>query len=360
MGKEEKIYIAGHTGMVGSSLFKKINHEGYKNIIAASSEDLDLRNQSQTFKFFERYRPEIVVNCAAKVGGIALMMKEKASFIFDNVMISSNIIESSRLFNVRKLINIASSAIYPESCQYNVTEEELLRGPLTENTEPYSLSKIVSIKMIRYYFEQYNLNALTVVPPNLYGPTNNFNFEKAVVIPVLIRKFYLSKLLYEKDYEKVFKDIKTNGFGFDLDKDLDRLEYDFLERLKLVGVEPNLVTLWGTGEAYREFLYVDDLADAIIFLIENVNAHDIKEMSPDLILNIGYGEDIKFRDLAKIISEIIGFEGKIIFDSSKPEGTYRKLLNNKKIKSLGWNPKITLTEGITKVFESYISHTFKN
>jgi GDP-L-fucose synthase len=269
-------------------------------------------------------------------------------------MISANVIHSSYKYGVKKLLNLGSSCIYPKYSEQPMKEEYLLTGSLEPTNEPYAIAKITAIKLVRYYNEQYGTNFISVMPTNLYGPNDNFNLETAHVLPALLRKFHLAKLLRNKDFDKIRKDIKRYPIGYRLDEkiNLDN-ENSIRDLLKQVGVTEDYVEIWGSGEVYREFLYVDDMAEGCVFLMENVDAEETKKISQDYFVNLGTGEDIKIKDLALLIKDIVGFEGDIKYDLSKPDGTPRKLLDISKMKELGWKPRISLEEGIRKTYEWY-------
>ena len=356
MKKDTKIYIAGHRGLVGSAILRKLKEKGYTNLVYRTSKELDLRRQADVEAFFEKERPEYVFLAAAKVGGILANDTYKAEFIYDNLMIAANVIQASYKYGVKKLLNLGSSCIYPKFCPQPMKEEYLLTGALEPTNEPYAVAKIAAIKLCRYYNEQYGTNFISVMPTNLYGPNDNFNLETAHVLPALIRKFHLAKLLRNGDYEGIRRDIRRFLVGFGYDKELEGTEDTKLEEvLARIGVTRDYVVLWGTGEPYREFLYVDDLADACVFLMEKVEAEDMRKLSPDYFVNIGLGEDIKIKDLARLVKEIVGFEGEIKHDLSKPDGTPRKLLDVSKIKALGWEPRVSLEEGIKRTYEWYVT-----
>lgn len=351
MNKDSKIYVAGHSGLVGSALVRKLEEKGYKNIITRTSKELDLRRQKEVENFFENEKPEYVLLSAAKVGGILSNNTYKAEFIYDNIMIASNVMHSSYKYGIKKVLNLGSSCIYPKYAPQPIKEEYLLTGSLEPTNEPYSIAKIAAIKLCRYYNEQYRTNFISVMPTNLYGPNDNFNLETAHVLPALIRKFYLAKLLKNKDFKKIKEDIKKYPLGFNLDENINLEGKESIEKaLKQLGITEDYVLLWGTGEVYREFLYVDDLAEACMFLMEKYSYQNIGE-----IINIGTGEDIKLKDLAMLIKNITGFNGEIKYDISKPDGTPKKLLDIGKIKNLGWNSNVSLEEGIKKIFNWYTS-----
>jgi len=357
MNKDSKIYVAGHRGLVGSAILRKLQEKGYTNIVVRTSKELDLRRQEDVERFFDRERPEYVFLAAAKVGGILANNTYKAEFIYDNIMISANVIHSSYKYGVKKLLNLGSSCIYPKYAEQPMKEEYLLTGSLEPTNEPYAIAKITAIKLVRYYNEQYGTNFISVMPTNLYGPNDNFNLETAHVLPALLRKFHLAKLLRSKDFDRIRDDVKKYPVGFGLDKKINLESEDSIrETLKRVGVTEDYVEIWGSGEVYREFLYVDDMADGCVFLIENINAEDMKRISPDYFVNLGAGEDIKLKDLALLIKDIVGFEGEIKYDLSKPDGTPRKLLDVSRMKSLGWKPRISLEEGIKRVYMEIIGN----
>jgi GDP-L-fucose synthase len=352
MNKGSKIYIAGHRGLVGSAILRKLEEKGYKNIVVRTSKELDLRRQEDVERFFDRERPEYVFLAAAKGGGILVNNTYKAEFIYDNIMILVNVIHSSYKFGVKKLLNLGSSCIYPKYAPQPMKEEYLLTGALEPTNEPYAIAKIAAIKLCRYYNEQYGTNFISVMPTNLYGPNDNLNLETVHVLPALIRKFHLAKLLRNKDFDKIRKDIKRYPIGFGLDQKVNLEGEDSMrEILKQVGVTEDYVEIWGSGEVYRELLYVGDLADACIFLMEKYDYKDIGE-----IINIGTGEDIKIKDLALLIKNIVGFEGEIKWNLSKPDGTPRKLLDVSKIKGLGWEAKGNFDSLIKMMLEYEVKH----
>ena len=305
----KKIYIAGHTGMVGSAVKKEFKHSGYNNLLLKNYPGLNLIRQSEVDDFFESEKPEIVIMAAAKVGGILANNTYRADFIYDNLMIEANVINAAYKNNVEKLIFLGSSCIYPKMAPQPLREESLLSGYLEVTNEPYAIAKIAGIKLCENFYRQYGCNFYSVMPTNLYGPRDNFNLETSHVLPAFIRKFHEAKV---NNHESV--------------------------------------TIWGSGKPMREFLYVEDLADAILFLMENIDANDLYEKDISHI-NIGSGIDITIDDLAKLIAEIVGFEGKIIHDATKPDGTPRKLMDVSRINKLGWKYKTELIEGLTKTYK---------
>ena len=335
--------------MVGSSLMRLLQKKGYTNIVTRPHSGLDLTRQTEVEKFFQQERPEYVFLAAAKVGGILANDTYKADFIYYNIMIAGNIINSSYKYGVKKLLNLGSSCIYPKFAEQPLKEDCLLTGVLEPTNEPYAIAKISALKLCRYYNEQYRTNYISVMPTNLYGYNDNFNLETAHVFPALIRKFHLAKLLRNNDINGLMADLRRYSLGFKFNKEKILENYGAIKMsLKKLGINKDYVTLWGKGEVYREFLHVDDLADAGLYLMRNYNFKDIGE-----IINIGTGKDIKIKELAGLVKEVVGFEGEIRYDFSKPDGTPRKLLDVSKAKNLGWEAKISLRDGIEKTYDWY-------
>lgn len=303
MNKQSKIYIAGHRGMVGSAILRRLNDEQYTNIVYRSSSEMDLRNQQNVADFFEKEKPEYVFFAAAQVGGINANNTMRADFIYNNLIMQCNLIHECFKHQVKKLLFLGSSCIYPKMAPQPLKEEYLLSGYLENTNEPYAIAKIAGIKLCESYRSQYGCNFISAMPTNLYGPNDNYDLTSSHVLPALIRKFVVAK---------------ANGLSF--------------------------VEIWGTGKPFREFLHVDDLADGCIFLMQNFN-------DPQHI-NIGSGFEVTIMELANMIGEIVGYEGEIKFNSQMPDGTPRKLLDSTKIKNLGWTPKIALREGLSKVIST--------
>jgi GDP-L-fucose synthase len=342
MKKNSKIYIAGHEGLVGSSLVRGLKKAGFTNCVTRTFQELDLRDQKATFEFFEKERPDYVFLAAAKVGGIHANNTYKAEFIYDNLMIAANVIHASYKSGVKKLLNLGSSCIYPKHAPQPLKEEYLLTGPLESTNEPYAIAKISAIKLCQYYNEQYGTHFMSVMPTNLYGPHDNFHLENAHVLPSLIRKFHLAKLLSEKDFNAIKEDLKR----YPLKSIKGSLSNEnLIELLASFGITASHVEIWGTGNPYREFLYVEDLADACIYLMEHQNLKTF--------VNIGTGKDLQVKDLASLIAKIIGYEGETYFDTAKPDGTPRKVLNVSSITKLGWKAKTILKNGIEKTYSFY-------
>ena len=352
MDRNSKVYLAGHTGLVGSSILRKLNQDGFNNLVYRKSRELDLRRQKDTEDFFFSEKPDYVFLSAAKAGGILANSTYSAEFIYNNLSIALNVIHSAYKSGVKKLLNLGSSCIYPKLAPQPMKEEYLLSGSLEPTNEAYSVAKISAIKLCRYYNEQYGTNFISVMPTNLYGPNDNLNLETAHVIPALLRKFHLGKLLQKRDFELIIKDIKTRLLGFNLDNEINLEDEKSIEHiLNKAGIFNDHILLWGTGEVYREFLYVDDLSDACLFLMNNYDYKDIGEL-----INIGTGEDIKLKDLAFMIKDLTGYEGGIKHDTSKPDGTPRKLLDVSRLKALGWEAKTMLEEGLKKSYSFYIKN----
>ena len=351
MEKNAKIYVAGHHGLVGSAIVRKLKEQGYNNIVTRSSKDLDLTNQDATDKFFEQEKPDYVFLAAAKVGGIMANQTYPAEFIYKNLMISTNVINSAYRHGVKKLLNLGSSCIYPRMAPQPMKEDCLLTSELEKTNEAYALAKIAAIKLCRYYNQQYGTNFISVMPTNQYGIGDNFNMETAHLLPMILRRFHLAKLLSENNFEAIRKDLQRYKLGWGLD---DKINYDdnqsLEQALNQVGAYRDKVVLWGDGSVYREMMSSDDLADACVYLMENKDYKDIGEH-----VNITDGTDIQLKDLFAVVKEIVGYEGKIEYDTSKPNGTPRKQMDATRIKSLGWQPKIPLKQGIQQFYEWYIN-----
>ena len=300
MDSESRVYVAGNTGLVGSAIVRKLHWKGYTNILSSPSKSWDLRNQMDVERFFRVNEPEYVYLAAAKVGGIGANAYYPGHFIYDNLMIQTNVIHAARKFGVKKLLFLGSSCIYPKFAEQPITEDQLLGGHLEPSNDAYAIAKIAGIKMCQAYRKQYGFNAISLMPTNLYGPNDNYDLDSSHVLPAMIRKFHEAK-----------------------DK----------------------VTLWGDGSAMREFLYVDDLAEAAFKCMVDYDSEDI--------INVGTGKDITIKNLAETIADVVGFKGEIVWDTSKPNGTPRKVLNVDKIKYLGWKPKVSLREGIQKTYDLY-------
>jgi GDP-L-fucose synthase len=360
MEKNAKIYVAGHRGLVGSAIMRKLTSAGYNNIITRTHKELDLTRQIEVEKFFEKEKPEFVFLAAAKVGGILANSTYKAEFIYDNMMIEFNVIHSAYKYGVKKLLFLGSSCIYPKNCPQPIKEEYILTGELEKTNEPYALAKISGLKMCDYYREQYGCDFISAMPTNLYGPNDNYNLETSHVLPALIRKIHLAKCLENNDFVAIRKDLKTRPFSVKKIYNPNWTHKDIMQLLNSFGIKienPTLkiqnsklnsvsLTLWGSGSPYREFLHSDDLADALLYLMNNYSDYGH--------VNVGTGKDLTIKELAEMIKQIVGFEGEIKWDTSKPDGTRRKLLDITKIYKLGWSFNISLTSGIKKEYKRYI------
>lgn len=361
MDKDSKIFVAGGTGLVGSAIIAKLLHHGFTNITASKFQKkpeknfeektrflkLDLTNQKEVQDFFEREKPEYLFLAAAKVGGIYANNKYRADFIYSNLQIQNNIIHQSFLSKVRKLIFLGSSCIYPRNCLQPMKEEYLLSSELEYTNEPYAMAKIAGIKMCESYNLQHNTNFISVMPTNLYGYNDNFDLENSHVLPAMIRKMHLGKLYVKENYQALQLDLKL-GKKEDIEKELNKYS-----------IGKNQITFWGTGNPYREFLFSEDLADACVFIMKNINfSHLIKDKKDirNTHINIGSGRDLQIKELASLIKTIIGYPGKIIWDSTKPDGTPKKLLDVTKLNLMGWEPKTSLKEGIQRAYRNYMEN----
>lgn len=351
MKKDSKIYVAGHRGLVGSAILRKLQSLGYNNIVTRSHKELDLTNQDATRRFFETERPEYVFLSAAKVGGIMANQTYPAEFIYKNLMISGNIIDSAYHSGVKKLLNLGSSCIYPRLAPQPMKEECLLTSSLEKTNEAYALAKIAAIKLCQYYNQQYGTNYISVMPTNQYGIGDNFNMETAHLLPMIMRRFHLAKLLSREDWAGIRADLQKYKLGWGLDETLDLKDTTSVEKaLNAVGAYRDKVVVWGDGSVYRELMSSDDLADACVYLMENKDYEEIGEF-----VNITDGTDIRLKELFELVQKIVGFEGTIEYDRSKPNGTPRKQMDAARIKSLGWQPKINLNDGIKSFYEWYRS-----
>jgi GDP-L-fucose synthase len=371
MEKTGKIYVAGHNGMVGSAIARNLTGKGYTRFVFTPFPEFDLTNQQTVADFFEKEKPDYVFLAAAKVGGILSNNKYRAQFIYENLMIENNIIHQSYVHGVKKLLFLGSSCIYPGNCPQPIKEEYLLTGELEYTNEPYAIAKIAGIKLCESYNIQYGTDFVSVMPTNLYGPNDNYNLETSHVLPALIRKMHLGKCLENNDWDGIRKDFTkypvegVDGTASECEISRKLIKYGIEFSKGGVHGTKNHVTihLWGSGNPYREFLYVDDLAEACVYVMNNVSFEDLKNINAqpsgtgikNTHINIGTGKDLTIRDLAGLIRDIAGFQGQFNWDSSKPDGTYRKLLDVSKINALGWKEKVSLREGIKVIYEKYSS-----
>ena len=350
MDKCGKLFVAGHKGLVGSAIFKNLISKGYNNIITRTRQELDLLEQDAVCRFFESERPEYIFLAAAKVGGIVANNKYRADFIYENLQVQNNVIHQSFLSGVKKLLFLGSTCIYPKNAPQPMREDSLLTSPLEYTNEPYAIAKIAGIKLCESYNLQYGTNFIPVMPTNLYGYNDNFDLETSHVLPALIRKIYLAKLLSEGKSADVRKNLKI---------DSQKKAEEYLNRF---GVFADKVEIWGTGRPMREFLWADDMADACVFIMERVNFDDLKtevltndtKEIRNTHVNIGTGVDVSIKDLALIIKEVAGFTGEIYFNTNKPDGTMKKLTDISKLHSLGWRHTVALKNGIEKLFRHYV------
>ncbi|MGN0015384.1 MAG: GDP-L-fucose synthase family protein [Candidatus Gastranaerophilaceae bacterium] len=351
LDRNAKVYIAGHKGLVGSALLRRFEKEGFTNIITRTSSELNLINQAEVEKFFEAEKPDYVLLAAAKVGGILANSTYPADFIYQNIMISTNVIHAAYKYGAKKLLNLGSSCIYPRIVPDKMAEDCLLSAPLEKTNEAYALAKIAAIKLCHYYNKQYGTNFISLMPTNQYGIGDNFNMETAHLLPMIMRRFHLAKLLAEGNFEAIKKDLKRYKLGNGLDDSFDYENNQEVEKiLNKLGAYKDHVVLWGDGSVFREMMSSDDLADASFYLMENKDADEIGEL-----VNVTDGTDIQLKELFDIVKEIIGFKGEITYDKTKPNGTPRKLMDAAKIKSLGWSPKIDLKQGIADTYRWYCS-----
>jgi len=340
-----KIYVAGHRGLVGSAIIKNLNSKGYFNIVTKTHSELDLTDQLAVQEFFKNQRPEYVFLAAAKVGGIEANNTYRGAFIYENMMIQNNVIHQSYVHGAKKLMFLGSTCIYPKECPQPMKEEYLLINPLEYTNEPYAIAKIAGIKMCESYNLQYGTNFISVMPTNLYGPNDNFDLETSHVLPALIRKIHLAKLLSESNYDLVLKDLNIKSIE------------EAKEYLLSLGITKNSVEIWGSGKPKREFLWSEDMADACVFIMENRDSSDTYQIDDKEIrnthINIGTGIDISIKELAEIIKQTIGFKGDLVFNTEKLEGTMRKLTDVSKLNSLGWNHTVEVKEGIEYLYNWY-------
>ena len=356
MNKNSSIYIAGHTGLVGSALLRRLEAEGYSNLIVRNHSDLDLTSQSDVDAFFQSEKPEYVFLAAAKVGGIMANYTYQAEFIHTNLTIQNNVIHASWKAGVILLLFLGSSCVYPKECPQPMKEGYLLTGPLEPTNEPYAVAKIAGIKMCHAYNRQYGSQFLCVMPTNLYGPNDNFDLETSHVLPALIRKFHLAKLAGKGEWESITKDEKKYGIiPEDIKESIGyKTPYSTILR-EPSGSKPS-VLLWGSGNPRREMLHVDDLADACVFLskLDEDSCRGFFNNNRTPLINIGCGEDHMIKEIAETIADIVGYKGNVYWDQNKPDGTPQKLLDISQIKRMGWKPSIDLKDGIKSVYEWYL------
>ena len=395
LDKNSKIYVAGHNGLVGSAIWNNLLQRGYTNLVGRSHKELDLTDQVAVKKFFDEEQPDAVVLAAAFVGGIMANMLYRADFIMMNMKIQCNVISEAYAHGVKKLLFLGSTCIYPKNAPQPMKEDCLLTSPLEYTNEEYAIAKIAGLKMCESYNLQYGTNYIAVMPTNLYGPNDNFHLENSHVMPAMMRKIYLAKLLHEADWQKIRRDLTIRPVGANIKENGEQVRYvidgnsdDALIRkiLAWYGIEDNKVTLWGTGTPLREFLWSEDMADASVHVLLNVNFSDIIGIEkyssvhygvaadgvvdrnhstgrggyiPSLgeirncHINVGTGKELTIRELSELVVKAVGFEGEVAFDASKPDGTMRKLIDVSKLHSLGWTHKVEIEDGVQKLFDWY-------
>lgn len=372
MQKQSKIYVAGHKGLVGSALWKNLQSKGYTNLIGKTIQELDLMDSKAVNAFFESEKPEYVILAAAKVGGIVANNTYRGQFIYENLMIQNNVIHAAYLFGVKKLLFLGSTCIYPREAPQPMPEDCLLTGPLEYTNEPYAIAKIAGIKLCESYNLQYGTNFISVMPTNLYGPNDNFDLEKSHVLPAMVRKMHLGKCLEENNWDAIRADLTKRPIeGISGESS----EQEIITILSKYGIRVNpsqsvksaSVEIWGTGAPLREFLWSEEMADACVFLMENIDFKDINPCNPsksgqsvscetrNTHINIGTGKEITIKDLAYLIREKIGFRGELVFNAAKPDGTMRKLTDPSKLHTLGWHHKIEIEEGVEKLYDWYLN-----
>ena len=356
MEKTAKIYVAGHHGLVGSAIWNNLQQKGYTNLVGRSHKELDLLDGTAVKKFFDEERPEAVVLAAAHVGGIMANLQYRADFIYQNLQIQQNVIGESFRHGVKKLLFLGSTCIYPREAPQPMKEEVLLTSPLEYTNEPYAIAKIAGLKMCESFNLQYGTNYIAVMPTNLYGPNDNFHLENSHVLPAMIRKVHLGKCLSEGDWEAVRKDLNARSVE---NISGGTSESEILDILAKYGIYPGKVELWGTGKPLREFLWSEEMADASVYVMEKVDFADLRPATGDIRnthINIGTGKELSICEVASLIREKVGFTGEIVFDSSKPDGTMRKLTDVTKLHALGWHHTIEIDEGVERLYSWYLEN----
>ncbi len=352
MNKQSKIYVAGHSGLIGSAILKKLQQDGFCNIVCKTHQELDLMDQEAVKCFFEKEKPEYVFFCAAKVGGMLAQLSQRAEFLYNNITMQNNVIHYSYLNGVKKLIYLGSICIYPEEAQLPIKENSLFDGKLQYNNEPYAIAKIAGLKMCEFYSLQYDVDYISIMPVSIYGSNDNFDLYTAHVQAAIFRKIYLAKLLNEGCYRELIDDlgVKTKETALDI--------------LNKINIDNKTVRLLGTGNSRREFLHCDDLAEASVYIMKNVSFNDVIEQERqhkgNSHVNIGTGVDISIKELAYMIKDILEYKGEVIFENKiENDGTIRKIVDINKIRTLGWYPKIELRDGLTRMYQDYIKKGVK-
>lgn len=353
MDKNAKIYVAGHRGLVGSAIWNNLKSKGYNNLAGRTHKELDLLDGSAVRKFFDEEQPEYVVLAAAHVGGIMANSVYRADFIYNNLQIQQNVIGESFRHNVKKLLFLGSTCIYPRDAEQPMKEDALLTSPLEYTNEPYAIAKIAGLKMCESFNLQYGTNYIAVMPTNLYGPNDNFDLERSHVLPAMIRKIHLANCLKNNDWDAVRKDLDARPVE---GVSGSNSEAEIAAILAKYGINGEYVELWGTGKPLREFLWSEEMADASVFVMEHVDFKDLKGSNPEVRnchINVGTGKEISIGDVARLIVKEVGYKGELRFNSDKPDGTMRKLTDVSKLHSLGWHHKIDIEEGVAKMYGWY-------
>ena len=353
IAKEAKIYVAGHRGLVGSAIWNNLLHRGYTNLVGRTHAELDLLDGAAVRRFFDEERPEYVVLAAAHVGGIMANLKYRADFIYQNLQIQQNVIGESFRHGVKKLLFLGSTCIYPREAPQPITEDALLTSPLEYTNEPYAIAKIAGLKMCESFNLQYGTNYIAVMPTNLYGPNDNFNLETSHVLPAMIRKLYLAKMLNEANWDAVRADMNRRPVeGVDGAASNEVI----VAMLNKYGIYAEHLMLWGTGAPIREFLWSEDMADASVYALLNIDFDDVRGSNPEVRnchINIGSGKEITIRQLAELVQRTVGYNGEIRWDATKPDGTMRKLTDVSKLHSLGWHHSVEIEEGVARLVDWY-------
>ena len=353
IAKEAKIYVAGHRGLVGSAIWNNLLHRGYTNLVGRTHAELDLLDGAAVRRFFDEERPEYVVLAAAHVGGIMANLKYRADFIYQNLQIQQNVIGESFRHGVKKLLFLGSTCIYPREAPQPITEDALLTSPLEYPNEPYAIAKIAGLKMCESFNLQYGTNYIAVMPTNLYGPNDNFNLETSHVLPAMIRKLYLAKMLNEANWDAVRADMNRRPVeGVDGAASNEVI----VAMLNKYGIYADHLMLWGTGAPIREFLWSEDMADASVYALLNIDFDDVRGSNPEVRnchINIGSGKEITIRQLAELVQRTVGYNGEIRWDATKPDGTMRKLTDVSKLHSLGWHHRVEIEEGVARLVDWY-------
>ncbi len=354
MEKNSKIYVAGHLGLVGSAIWNNLIKKGYTNLVGKTSKELNLLDGQATKKFFDEEQPEYVILAAAHVGGIMANNVYRADFIYNNLQIQQNVIGESFRHNVKKLLFLGSTCIYPKDAPQPMPEDALLTSPLEYTNEPYAIAKIAGLKLCESFNLQYGTNYIAIMPTNLYGPNDNFHLERSHVLPGIMRKIHLGKCLYQNNWDAITKDLNLRPVENVTGRNSKE---EVLATLRKYGITEKSVELWGTGKPLREFLWSEDMADASTYIMEHVDFNDLKGNDPQIRnchINIGTGKEISIKNLAQLVAQTAGYEGKLSFDHSKPDGTMRKLTDVSKLHGLGWHHKIEIDEGVKLIYEWFL------